>query len=309
MPEKIPPVLMTTALPLPVFIRGKVRDTYDLGSHLLIIATDRISAFDVVLPTGIPLKGHVLNRLSSFWFRLTAGILPNHMTEAIDDVHCLDSYVPQDKRFAYPAFLRGRSMVCKKVKRISVECVVRGYIAGSAWAEYKERGTVSSKAMPRGMAESQELEKPVFTPTTKAEEGHDEPITKKQIVKLIGESGASEMEEKSLAIYVFARDYAKTKGIIIADTKFEFGIDNGRLTLIDELLTPDSSRFWEAGQYQVGRPQASLDKQPVRDWLVTQGWNRKPPAPALPYDVVEATSKRYIQAYEKLTGRHLAILE
>ncbi len=300
---------MTTDLPLPVFIRGKVRDTYDLGSHLLIVATDRISAFDVVLPNGIPLKGHVLNRLSSFWFRRTAEILTNHMTEALDDVHSLDSYVPEEKRFAYPSYLRGRSMIVKKVKRIPVECVVRGYIAGTAWAEYKERGTVSGKAMPAGLQESQELEKPIFTPTTKAETGHDEPVTRQQIIKLIGQNSASEMEEKSLAVYAYAREYAKGKCIIIADTKFEFGIDNGRLILIDELLTPDSSRFWDAEQYQAGRPQASLDKQPVRDWLTAYGWNREPPAPALPQDVIQATSQRYLRAYEKLTGRKLAILE
>jgi len=309
MADKIPPVLIQTDLPLPVFIRGKVRDTYDLGSHLLIVSTDRISAFDVVLPSGIPLKGHVLNRLSSFWFRRTAEIMPNHMTEALDDVHSLDSYVPEGNRFAYPSYLRGRSMIAKKVKRIPVECVVRGYLAGSAWQEYRERGTVAAKAMPKGILESQELEKPIFTPTTKSELGHDEPITLEQIVKLIGLRTAKEMEEKSLAVYKYAREYARTRGIIIADTKFEFGIDNGRLTLIDELLTPDSSRLWEADQYQAGRPQASLDKQPVRDWLTARGWNKEPPAPELPPDIIEATTKRYIQDYEKLTGRHLATLQ
>src|SRR3972149_4961447 len=218
-------VLMTTDLPLPLFIRGKVRDPYDLGSHLLIVATDRISAFDVVLPSGIPLKGHVLNRLSSFWFRRTADIVPNHMTEAVDDVHSIDSYLPEEKHFAYPSFLRGRSMIVKKLKRIAVECVVRGYIAGSAWAEYKERGAVSGRSMPRGLEESQELAHPIFTPTTKADTGHDEPISAREIAKLLGPVTAREMEEKSLAIYTFAREYAKTKEIIIADTKFEFGID------------------------------------------------------------------------------------
>jgi phosphoribosylaminoimidazole-succinocarboxamide synthase len=309
MPDNIPPVLMKTELPLPVFIQGKVRDTYDLGSHLLIVSTDRISAFDVVLPNGIPLKGHVLNRLSSFWFRHTAEIIPNHMTEAIDDVHCLDSYVPKESQFAYPPYLRGRSMIVKKVKRIAVECVVRGYMAGSAWAEYKEHGTVSGQAMPAGIEESQELAQPIFTPTTKAEAGHDVPITAKEIVKLLGPITAKEMEEKSLAVYAFAREYAKSKDIIIADTKFEFGIDNGRLTLIDELITPDSSRFWDATQYQSGRSQGSFDKQPVRDWLEASGWNKEPPAPELPPDVVEATTKRYVSAYEKLTGRKLAMLE
>lgn len=309
MPDEVPPVLMTTDLPLPLFIRGKVRDTYDLGSHLLIVSTDRISAFDVVLPSGIPLKGHVLNRLSSFWFRRTAEIIPNHMTEAVDNVHSLDSYIPKESRFAYPSFLRGRSMIGKKVKRIAVECVVRGYIAGSAWTEYKERGTIGGQTMPKGLEESQELKQPIFTPTTKAEAGHDEPISAKEIVKMLGQNTAREMEEKSLALYAYAREYAKSKDIIIADTKFEFGIDNGRLILIDELITPDSSRFWDASQYKVGHPQASFDKQPVRDWLTATGWNKEPPAPALPQDVIEATSKRYIRAYEKLTGRHLAILE
>jgi phosphoribosylaminoimidazole-succinocarboxamide synthase len=302
-------LIMKTELPLPVFIRGKVRDTYDLGSHLLIVATDRISAFDVVLPSGIPLKGHVLNRLSSFWFRRAADIMPNHMMEAIDDVHSLDSYIPEEQRFTYPTYLRGRAMIVKKVKRIPVECVVRGYISGSAWAEYQEHGTVGGESMPAGLAESQELEKPLFTPTTKAETGHDEPITRKQIIKLIGLRTAEEMEEKSIAVYNSAREYARGKSIIIADTKFEFGIDNGRLTLIDELLTPDSSRFWDAERYKQGHSQSSYDKQPLRDWLIASGWNKEPPAPEIPGDVIEATSKRYLQAYEKLTGRQLAILE
>jgi len=302
-------VLMKADLKLPLFIRGKVRDTYDLGSHLLLVATDRISAFDVVLPCGIPLKGHVLNRLSSFWFRRTSEIIPNHMTEAVDDVHSLDSYLPAESRFAYPSYLRGRSMVVKKVKRIPVECVVRGYISGSAWAEYKESGTVSGEEMPKGLQESQKLEKPIFTPTTKAETGHDEPITMNEIIKLIGMSTAQEMEEKSLALYNYAHEYAQSKGIIIADTKFEFGIDNGRLALIDELLTPDSSRLWDVNKYRVGQSQESLDKQPVRDWLVASGWNKEPPAPTLPDNVIEATTKRYVEAYEKITGRQLATLE
>ncbi len=303
------PLIIKTELPLPMFIRGKVRDTYDLGSHLLIVTTDRISAFDVVLASGIPLKGHVVNRLSSFWFRRTGDIIPNHMTEAIDDVHCLDSYVPEDQRFPFPAFLRGRSMIVKKVKRIPVECVVRGYISGSAWTEYKENGTVAGKAMPEGLKESHELEEPIFTPTTKAETGHDQPITREQIIKLIGLRTAEEMEEKSIALYKSGREYAREKGIIIADTKFEFGIDNGRLTLIDELFTPDSSRFWDAGLYEPGHSQPSFDKQPLRDWLTESGWNKEPPGPELPKDVIKATSERYLKAYEILTGRQLAILE
>ena len=302
-------IILETDLPLPMFIKGKVRDTYDLGNHLLVVATDRISAFDVVLPCGIPLKGHVLNRLSSFWFRRTAEIVPNHMAEAVDDVHCIDSYLPAEKRFPCPNYLRGRAMVVKKVKRIPIECVVRGYISGSAWAEYKEKGTVSGEQMPGNLKESQELKEPIFTPTTKAETGHDETITMKDIIKLVGENTAKELEQKSIAIYNHAREYAYNHGIIIADTKFEFGIDNGRLTLIDELLTPDSSRFWDAGLYKTGQSQPSYDKQPVRDWLVASGWNKEPPAPTLPDDVIEATSKRYVQAYEKLTGRQLAPLD
>ena len=200
-------------------------------------------------------------------------------------------------------------MIAKKLKRIPIECVVRGYLAGSAWEEYKETGTVAGQPMPKGMLESQELEQPIYTPTTKADQGHDEPISKEEIVKLVGMHIAQELEEKSLALYKFARDYALGKGLIIADTKFEFGIDNGRLTLIDELLTPDSSRFWYVDAYKVGQPQDSIDKQPVRDWTAATGWDKMPPAPMLPPDVIEATTKRYVQAYERLTGRHLATLE
>jgi phosphoribosylaminoimidazole-succinocarboxamide synthase len=309
MESNVPPVLMQTDLPLPLFIRGKVRDSYNLGSHLLVVATDRISAFDVVLPSGIPLKGHVLSRLSSFWFRRTAEIMPNHMTEAVDDVFSLDSYLPKENRFAYPSYLRGRSMLVKKVKRFPVECVVRGYLSGSAWAEYTEHGTISGQKMEPGLRESQKLDHTLFTPTTKSDTGHDEPLTSESLIRLVGLRVAKEMEEKSIAVYEYARDYAMNKGIIIADTKFEYGIDNGRLILIDEMLTPDSSRFWDASQYKAGQSQPSFDKQPVRDWLVASGWNKEPPAPALPPDVIEATSQRYILAYEKLTGRKLAILE
>jgi phosphoribosylaminoimidazole-succinocarboxamide synthase len=308
MDSKNHPVLMQSDIPLPIFIRGKVRDTYNLGSHLLIVASDRISAFDVVLPTGIPQKGHVLSRLSSFWFRRTNNIVPNHMAEALDDVQILDSYLPEESRFEYPSYLRGRSMVVKKVKRLPVECVVRGYLAGSAWNEYKDHGTIGGERMQEGLKESQKLSDELFTPTTKSE-AHDEPLSRADLIKLIGLRIAQEIEEKSLALYRFARDYAVTRGIIIADTKFEFGVDNGRLILIDEALTPDSSRFWDATKYKVGQSQPSFDKQPVRDGLVAQGWNKEPPAPALPPDIVDATTKRYILAYEKLTGRNLATLE
>jgi phosphoribosylaminoimidazole-succinocarboxamide synthase len=298
-------VLLNTDLPLKLFIRGKVRDTYDLGELLLIIATDRISAFDVVLPAGIPNKGLVLNKLSAFWFNQTADLLANHLVEALDDVRRLDAYLPAKSRFAYPGYLAGRSMVVKKVKRLPVECVVRGYISGSAWAEYKEHGTVSGLPMPVGLKESAEFPEPIFTPTTKAEAGHDLPISMSEMDKLVG-GVAEEIRGKSLAIYSYARGYAQGRGIIISDTKFEFGLDGDKLILIDELLTPDSSRFWDASLYKVGQSQPSLDKQPVRDWLTASGWNKEPPAPVLPPDVVKATSQRYEQAYERLTGRKLS---
>ncbi len=299
------PVLLNTDLPLPLFVRGKVRDSYDLGNQLLIIATDRISAFDVVLPCGIPQKGLVLNQLSTFWFRQTGHLVPNHLVEAIDDVHCLDTYIPEENRFPYPPYLTGRSMVVKKVRRIPVECVVRGYLSGSGWAEYQQYGTICGMILPKGLQESQELPQPLFTPTTKAETGHDQPLTTDEMKNLIGEAIAEELKEKSLAIYSHAREYARTRGIIIADTKMEFGLDNDKLILIDELLTPDSSRFWDASQYKVGQSQPSYDKQPVRDWLVQSGWNKEPPAPMLPPEVIANTTERYEQAYERLTGREL----
>ena len=296
-------VLKEADLPLPLFIKGKVRDTYDLGNHLLIIATDRISAFDFVLPSAIPGKGFVLNQLSVFWFRQTAEIMPNHLVETVEDVHSLDTYIPAENRFPYPAYLVGRSMVVKKVKRIPVECVVRGYLAGSGWAEYQECGKVAGFKMPKGLKESQKLPEPLFTPTTKADIGHDLPITMDEIEKLVGEKKTREMKEKSIAIYNYAQEYAAKRGIIIADTKMEFGLEGDQLILIDELLTPDSSRIWDSKLYQVGQAQPSYDKQPLRDWLVETGWNKEPPAPPLPSNVVEATSRQYIQAYERITGR------
>lgn len=300
-----PSVLINTNLPLPLFSRGKVRDSYDLGNLLLIVATDRISAFDSVLPCGIPDKGLVLNQLSAFWFNKTKDLAPNHLIETVNDVHCLDSYLPPESRFPYPSYLNGRSMIVKKAKRIPVECVVRGYLSGSAWAEYQERGIISRELLPRGLKESQELPQPLFTPTTKAETGHDQPLSMDEMKRLVGEAIAEELREKSLAIYNYAQTYARARGIIIADTKMEFGLDNGKLILIDELLTPDSSRFWNAELYRAGQSQPSYDKQPVRDWLVQLGWNKEPPAPMLPPEVIEATTKRYREAYEKLTGRKL----
>jgi len=298
-------ILLNTDLPLPSFVKGKVRDTYDLGNLLLIVATDRISAFDVILPCGIPNKGRILNKLSAFWFDQTRDLLPNHLVEVLDDVNRLDAYLPTDKRFDYPAYLAGRSMVVKKVKRLPVECVARGYISGSAWEEYQQHGTISGLPATKGLKQSQELPQPLFTPTTKAESGHDLPLSMKEMGKLVGETLAEEMERKTLAIYSYAQGYALARGIIIADTKFEFGVEDDRLILIDELLTPDSSRIWETKLYRVGQSQPSYDKQPVRDWLSGSGWNKEPPAPMLPPEVIKATSRRYQRAYERLTGKKL----
>jgi len=296
-------ILLNTDLPLPLFFRGKVRDTYSLDNLLLMVATDRISAFDSVLPCGIPDKGLVLNQLSIFWFRQTQSLVPNHLIESIDDVHHLDSYLTAESRFPYPSYLVGRSMVVKKVKRVLVECVVRGYLAGSGWEEYQQYGTVSGIPLAKGLKQSQELPQPIFTPTTKADSGHDEPLSMDKTKKLVGKIVAEELQEKSLTIYNFAREHARARGIIIADTKMEFGLDDGRLILIDELLTPDSSRFWEAELYKAGQSQPGYDKQPVRDWLIESGWNKEPPAPTLPSGVIEDTTQRYQQAYERLTGR------
>ncbi len=298
-------VLLSSDLPLPLFIRGKVRDTYRLDSHLLIVASDRISAFDVVLPCGIQNKGQVLNQLSAFWFKKTASLVPNHLLKVVYDASCLDSYLPETSRFSYPPYLNGRSMVVKKAQSIPIECVVRGYLSGSAWEEYRQHSTVSGIPLPEGLLESQELPQSIFTPTTKAEEGHDIPLLMEEVEKKVGESLAKEIKEKSLTVYSYAREYAKTRGFIIADTKLEFGLDGDQLILIDELLTPDSSRLWDMDLYRVGQPQDSFDKQPVRDWLTQSGWNKEPPAPMLPLEVIESTSKRYQQAYERLTGRKL----
>ncbi|MDD5288799.1 MAG: phosphoribosylaminoimidazolesuccinocarboxamide synthase [Dehalococcoidales bacterium] len=298
-------VLINSELPLPVFVKGKVRDTYDLGKQLLIIATDRISAFDVVLPCGITDKGKVLNQISAYWFAQTKNIIPNHVIETVYDVNILDKYLPTNKRFAYPEYLAGRSMIVKKVKRLPVECVVRGYLAGSAWTEYQKSGTAFGLPLPKGMLESQELPTPLFTPTTKAESGHDMPMTIEEMGKELGTALANTIKEKTLAIYNFARKQAIAKGIIIADTKFEFGLEDGNLIVIDEMLTPDSSRFWDVKLYKVGQSQPSYDKQPVRDWLTKSGWNKEPPAPMLPPDVIASTSHIYRTAYERLTDKKL----
>ncbi len=303
--RNITTTLLNADLPIPLFCRGKVRDTYDLGDKLLIISTDRISAFDVVLPCAIPYKGLVLNQLSCFWFRKTQSIVPNHLVTPVDSLEALKGIFTQETTL--PDYIVGRSMVVTKAKRIPIECVVRGYISGSAWAEYKETGSVCGIKLPPGLKESQQLSQPIFTPTTKAESGHDQPLTKRMLEELVGKKTARELEDKSLAIYDYARKFALERGIIIADTKFEFGEVDGKLILIDELLTPDSSRFWDAAQYEVGKSQPSFDKQPVRDWLVQSGWNKEPPAPMLPQEVIEATTKRYVEAYKRLTGEDLYV--
>ncbi len=296
-------VIVETNLSLPLFGRGKVRDTYDLGDRLLIIATDRISAFDFVLPNGIPDKGAVLNQLSAFWFEKTAHIIPNHVVKVVTSPSMLAELAPSET--PSPNYLIGRAMIVRKAERIPVECVVRGYISGSAWAEYKSKGTVSGMAMPPDLKESQQLAQPLFTPTTKADAGHDEPLTPEQMDKLVGKKLAADLKKAAISVYEFALNYARQRGIIIADTKFEFGLIDGRLSLIDELLTPDSSRFWDVAQYRVGISPPSFDKQPVRDWLVASGWNKEPPAPTLPPDVVKATTQRYREAFRRLTGKEL----
>jgi phosphoribosylaminoimidazole-succinocarboxamide synthase len=300
-------VLLKTDLPLPSYIRGKVRDTYELGDKLLIVASDRMSAFDVVLPCGIPSKGRVLNQLSAFWFGKTADLMPNHLIEVIDDVRRIDVYLPSAQRFVYPEYLLGRSMVVKKLKRLPIECIVRGYISGSAWAEYKNCGTISGMKMSKGLKQSQQLDRPIFTPSTKGEgeDEHDRPMSSAEVIDTLGQSIASMVERKSLELYGYARDYAIKRGIIIADTKFEFGLDGDELFLIDEALTPDSSRFWDTNLYKLGDAQDSYDKQPVRDWLEQSGWGKQPPAPILPPEVIESTTRRYLTAYERLTGEWL----
>jgi phosphoribosylaminoimidazole-succinocarboxamide synthase len=277
--------------------QGKVRDLYDLGDRLLLVASDRISAFDVVLEQPIPYKGEVLTKLSLFWFDLLGEVVPNHFLSA--DVADLPA------EFASHAdYLRGRFMLVKKANVYPVECIVRGYLAGSGWNEYRKQGTVCGLPLPGGLQESSKLEDPIFTPSTKAEIGeHDENISYEQMVGIVGAEIGDQLRSKSIEVYSTAREHAAGRGIIIADTKFEFGDVGGELTLIDEVLTPDSSRFWPADSYEAGHGQPSFDKQFVRDWLEGTGWDKSPPAPTLPAEVVQATSEKYIQAYEMTTGR------
>jgi phosphoribosylaminoimidazole-succinocarboxamide synthase len=282
-------------LPTPTS-QGKVRDLYDLGDKLLLVASDRLSAFDVVLPEPIPFKGEVLTKLSLFWFDLLADVVPNHLLSA--DVADLPvEFAPAAE------YLAGRFMLVKKATVFPVECIVRGYLAGSGLKEYQQEGTVCGIPLPAGLVESSQLPEPIFTPSTKAEIGlHDENISFERAAEIIGADAAATLRDKSLAVYSAARDHAASRGIIIADTKFEFGSVDGVITLVDEVLTPDSSRFWPADTYEPGKSQPSFDKQPVRDWLEASGWDKTPPPPALPADVVQATSARYIQAYELITG-------
>lgn len=292
-------LLLETGLPN-LYHRGKVRDTYDLGDRLLIVATDRISAFDVILPNGIPDKGKVLTQLSAFWFERTAAVVPNHF------IRLADGSAADELPFALPDEFKGRSMIVRKAQRVDVECVVRGYLSGSAWAEYQERGTIGGQPAPAGLKESQRLPEPLFTPTSKAEVGHDLPLTDAELVELVGEEVANILRVRSLAIYGFAAEYARERGLIIADTKFEFGRCDGEYIVIDEMLTPDSSRFWATADYVPGRPQHAFDKQYVRDWLNRSGWNHEPPPPVLPDDVVAATAERYREAFRRIVGRELA---
>ena len=288
--------------------RGKVRDTYDLGDgRMLMIATDRISAFDVVIPTPITGKGAILTRMSKFWFDLLADVMPNHMIAPAYDAEEMKSVERVGVLNDLPDELALRSMVIKKAERIDIECVVRAYITGSAWAEYTKSGTVNSAKMPEGMIEADQFPEFLFTPSTKAEVGHDEPMTAQEVIDMVGTEMARKLEETSIKVFTEAHDYARGKGMILADTKFEFGIIDGELTLIDEVLTPDSSRFWDINDYSPGNSPPAFDKQFVRDYLSDSGWDKEPPAPELPPEIVQKTIDRYSQALERLTGQSIEL--
>jgi len=284
---------VTTLSDLPLLSSGKVREMYDLGDRLLMVASDRISTYDAVHPTLIPDKGKVLTGLSDFWFDRTTHIVPNHRLSATDDV---------------PDEVRGRALVVQKLEMLPVECIVRGYITGSGWKDYQRTGTISGLELPAGLRESEPFPEPIFTPSTKAEEGHDETVDFETAAGLVGDTGLLEkVRDASIALYEFARDHARERGVILADTKFEFGLaPDGTLVVGDEVLTPDSSRYWPADTYEPGRGQPSFDKQYVRDWAAGSGWDKLPPAPAIPDDVVAGTRQRYVEAYEKITGESFA---
>ncbi|MEN2986115.1 MAG: phosphoribosylaminoimidazolesuccinocarboxamide synthase [Thermodesulfovibrionaceae bacterium] len=291
--EKV--VLQTNLEGVKLLKRGKVRDIYEIEDFLLIVATDRVSAFDVVLPTGIPGKGKVLTQLSLFWFNQVKDIVENHLVSS--EVDNFPDPLPK-----YREILEERSMLVKKTKPLAVECIVRGYLSGSGWKEYQKSGAVCGIRLPEGLTESSKLPEPIFTPSTKAEEGHDVNITFEETVRIVGEEIAKKIRDYSVAIYRKASEIAEKKGIIIADTKMEFGIYNDKLILIDELLTPDSSRFWSVKDYSPGKPQDSYDKQIVRDYLISINWNKKPPAPYLPEEIVKRTSERYKEILKILTS-------
>jgi phosphoribosylaminoimidazole-succinocarboxamide synthase len=294
-------VVLQTNLPLPLFGRGKVRDTYDLGDRLLMVATDRLSAFDAILPNGIPDKGRVLTLLSAFWFDRTREIIANHLlsTAASD----LPEALSGSPELAH--MLAGRFMLVRKARRLDFECVVRGYLAGSGWADYQRTGAVCGVTLPAGLRQADQLPEPIFTPATKAETGHDINISLDEMKNSVGEDLGQAISDVSIAIYRAAAAYALDRGIIIADTKMEFGLLDDQLILIDELLTPDSSRFWAVGEYAPGGSPPSFDKQYVRDWLERSGWNKQPPAPPLPDEIVAGTANRYREAYQWLTGEAL----
>ena len=292
--------LLQSTLPFPVR-RGKVRDVYDLGDMMLIVATDRISAFDVVMPNPIPGKGKVLTAISLFWFEKFGGQIRNHLIASE-----VKSY--PEKLKAYADQLEGRSMLVWKASVVQIECICRGYLAGSGWKEYQQSQTVCGIALPAGLKQCDKLPKPLFTPSTKADTGHDINISPADAAMAVGDKIARQLEEKTLWLYTAAAEYAASRGVIIADTKFEFGLlPDGSMILVDEVLTPDSSRFWPADQYKPGQDQPSYDKQFVRNWLETQPWDKTPPAPMLPPDVVAGTLNRYLEAYERLTGKTLSI--
>ena len=293
-------IVTETNLSYPAFKKGKVRDVYDVGENLLLIATDRISAFDYVLHEPIPHKGICLTQLSAFWFDYFKESIPNHMISANVDEF------PEEFKM-YEDVLFGRSMLVKKAQAFPVECIVRGYLSGSAWKSYRKDGKVCGIKLPDGLKESDQFEEPLFTPSTKADTGHDENISFKEMERIIGKKTAKKLKESSLQMYTTAAEYARKKGIIIADTKFEFGKIGDTILVIDELLTPDSSRFWPADEYEPGRSQSSFDKQYVRDYLSSTGWDKNSSPPHLPKEVVTGTEKRYFEAYEKITGKNLLL--
>jgi len=296
----MPRAVDKTELPFKLFKRGKVRDIYEIDDNLLIVATDRISAFDFVLPDPIPNKGIYLTQLSIFWFEKMKKIVDNHLISGdVEDF--------PDELKDYRDVLDKRSMLVTKTEVIPVECIVRGYLSGSGWKEYQKKGEICGVKLPKGLRESEKLDEPIFTPTTKAEKGHDMPITFEQLKDMVGKETAEKLRDLSIEIYEKARDYAYQRGIIIADTKFEFGVKDGEIILVDELLTPDSSRFWPLDAYEPGKPQPSFDKQYVRDYLTSTGWDKNSPPPHLPEEVIRETEKRYREAFERLTGEKLDI--